>query len=130
MPNPWKDPHLQERMKNWIHSNPDRWYTARYTEIAAETSVSESTLRRHYPLLVAEVAKILPSEVLNRRREHGGQYPIHSKLSDEEVASIQELYRKGTNPLDIAYITGRSLNTVKKYDPNRKNSKKKGQKRD
>ena len=120
MPNPWKDPELQQRMKDWIAENPDRWYTARYQDIAAETSVSLTTLTRYYPLLVAQVANIPPSEVQDKRREHLGQHPLHRKLPDEEIAKIVGLYEEGKTTLDIAYMTGRSPTQVEKYDPNRK----------
>ena len=46
MPKPWKDLELQNKMRDWVEKNPDRWYTAKYEDIHVETGVSVSTLYR------------------------------------------------------------------------------------
>ena len=74
MPKPTKDPNLQEKIQHWVEKNPERWYTAKYEDIRVETGVSVSTLYRYFPLIVAKVADILPSEVKAKREEtHGGE---------------------------------------------------------
>ena len=120
MPKPWKDPELQNKMRDWVEKNPDRWYTAKYEDIHIETGVSVPTLYRYFPLIVAEFARILPSEVMKKREEHMGVSPIRRKLSDAEIAEIRRLYDEGKAPVDIAFITGRSLSQVEKYNPNKK----------
>ena len=117
MPKPWKDPELQNKMRDWVEKNPERWYTAKYEDIHDETDVSVPTLYRYFPLIVAEFAKILPSEVKAKRQEHMGISPWRRKLSDDEIAEIHRLYDEGKPPADIAFITGRSLSQVEKYKP-------------
>ena len=117
MPKPWKDAELQNKMRDWAEKNPDRWYTAKYEEIRDETGVSAPTLYRYFPLIVAEFAQILPSEVMEKREEHMGVSPIRRKLSDAEIAEIHRLYDEGKLPADIAFITRRSLSQVEKYKP-------------
>ena len=75
MPKPTKDPNLQEKIRHWVEKNPERWYTAKYEDIRVETGVSVSTLYRYFPLIVAKVADILPSEVKAKREEHIGVSP-------------------------------------------------------
>ena len=119
MPKPWKDPELQDKIRAWVEKNPERWYTTKYEDIHVETGVSVSTLYRYFPLIVAEFAQILPSEVMKKREEHMGVSPIRRKLSDDEIAEIRRLYDEGKLPADIAFITGRSLSQVEKYNPNK-----------
>ena len=95
MPKPTKDPNLQEKIQHWVEKNPERWYTAKYEDIHVETGVSVSTLYRYFPLIVAKVADILPSEVKAKREEHMGVSPWRRKLSDEEIAEIHRLYDEG-----------------------------------
>ena len=120
MPKPTKDPNLQEKIQHWVEKNPERWYTAKYEDIHVETGVSVSTLYRYFPLIVAKVADMLPSEVTERRQEHMGISPWRRKLSDEEIAEIRRLYDEGHTSLDISFMTGRSLSQVEKYNPNKK----------
>ena len=75
MPKPWKDPELQNKMRDWVEKNPERWYTSKYEDIHDETGVSVPTLYRYFPLIVAEFAQILPSEVMKKREEHMGLVP-------------------------------------------------------
>lgn len=117
MAKPWKDPEIQRKIKAWVEKNPDRWYTAKYEDIAMETDVSRSSLYRYFPLIVAEAAQILPSEVKAKREEHQGVSPWRRKLSDEEVAEIQRLFKEGKTALDIAFMTGHSLSKVEKHRP-------------
>ena len=124
MPKPWKDPELQNKMRDWVEKNPERWYTAKYEDIHVETGVSVSTLYRYFPLIVAQVADIPPSEVKAKREEHMGVSPWRRKLSDEEIAEIHRLYDEGKTALDIAFVTGRSLSQVEKYNPNKKTRRK------
>ena len=116
MPNP-KDPTLQDKLRQWVENNPDRWYTAKYKEIHIETGVSFPTLYRYYPLIVARVAGILPSVVKAKRDEHFGDRPWPWELSDEEIAEIQQLFDEGQSRLDISWMTGHSLAMVEKYRP-------------
>ncbi len=116
MPRP-KDPTLQEKLQQWVENNPDRWYTAKYEDISVETGVSMSTVYRYFKLIVARAANILPSEVQAKREAHGGVSPWKRKLSDEEIAEIQQLFDEGRTPTDISFITGRSLAQVAKYKP-------------
>ena len=122
MPKPWKDPEIQNKIRQWVEKNPSRWYTAKYEDIRVETGVSVSTLYRYFPLIVAKVADILPSEVIERRQEHMGISPWRRKLSDEEIAEIRRLYDEGHTSLDISFMTGRSLSQVEKYKPKKKNA--------
>ena len=113
----------KKRIKNWVEKNPHRWYSAKFSDIQVETDVSESSLYREYALLVAQVANILPSEVLAKRREIHGTSPRLLKLTEKEVARIHELYDEGKTPIDIAFMTGRSLSQVEKYKPKKKTQK-------
>ena len=117
MPNPWKSPELQDRICNWVRKNPERWFTAKYEDIKVEAEVSVSTLYRYFPLVVAKIAKITPTEVMDKRREQMGMSPWRRKLSDEEVAEIHRLFGEGNTTLDIAFVTGRSLSQIEKYKP-------------
>jgi hypothetical protein len=85
MPRP-KDPTLQEQLRQWVKKYPDR---TKYEDIAVGAGVSAATVSRYYPLVVARVANILPSEVKAKREEHFGGSPRRQKLSDEEIAEIQ-----------------------------------------
>lgn len=107
-----------------MKKNPERWYTAKYEDIHVETGVSVPTLYRYLPLIVAEFAQILPSEVIEKRQEHIGISPWRQKLSEDEIAKIRRLYDEGKTPADIAFITGRSLSQVEKYNPRRKANRK------
>ena len=123
MPKPWKAPELQNKIRQWVEKNPERWYTVKYEDIHVETGVSVSTLYRYFPLIVAEFAKILPTEVIEKRQEHMGISPWRRKLSDEEIAEIHRLYDEGKTALDIAFVTGRSLSQVEKYKPKKPSHK-------
>ena len=120
MPNPWKDPEIQNKIRQWVEKNPSRWYTAKYEDIRVETGVSVSSLYRYFPLIVAKAADILPSEVSEKREGEMGVSPWKRKLSDAEIAEIQRLYDEGHTSLDISFMTGRSLSQVEKYKPNKK----------
>lgn len=120
MAKPWKDPEIQRKISDWVQQNPSRWYTAKYDDIRVEADVSLASLSRYFPLIVAQAAKMLPSEVKAKREEHIGVSPWRRKLSDEEIAEIQRLYDEKHEPLDIAHITGRSLSQVEKYRPKKK----------
>lgn len=117
MPKPSKDPDIQQKIQHWVENNPDRWYTTTYKEIHAETGVSGASLSRYFPLIVAKVANILPSEVKAKRYAEIGTPPVLLKLSDEEIATIRRLFDEGRSPLDIAHETGRSLTQVERYKP-------------
>ena len=112
-----KVPELQNKMRAWVEKNPERWYTAKYEDLTIETGVSVSTLYRYFPLIVAEFAKILPSEVIEKRQEHMGISPWRRKLSDEEIAEIEHLFEENHSILDISFITGRSLGQISMYQP-------------
>ena len=120
MPKPRREPKAHNKMRDWVEKNPERWYTARYGDIHIETDVSFSTLYRYFPLIVAEFAQILPSEVKAKREEHGGTMPFRRELSDEEIAEIHQLYDEGKSILDIAFMTGWSLVQIAKHKPNKK----------
>ena len=124
MPKPWKDPEIQNKIRQWVEKNPSRWYTAKYEDIQVETGVSISSLYRYFPLIVAKVADILPSEVSAKREEEMGVSPWRRKLSDAEIAEIQRLYDEGHTSLDISFMTERSLSQIEKYNPNRKSRRK------
>ena len=72
MPKPWKDPEIQNKIRQWVEKNPSRWYTAKYEDIRVETGVSVSSLYRYFPLIVAKAADILPSEVSANERKKWG----------------------------------------------------------
>ena len=112
-----KDPTLQEKLEQWVENNPDRWYTAKYEDISMESGVSASTVYRHYLVAVARAANILPSEVQKKREEHAGVSPWKRKLTPEEIAEIRRLFDEGYTPLDIVFVTGRSLAQIRKYKP-------------
>ena len=92
-------------MRDWIEANPDRWYTVSYDDLAIETGVSKSTLYRHFILLLARKAGILPSAIQKKRSEQTGW---KHRLSDEEVKRIRELIDAGKSTLDIVFLTGRT----------------------
>ena len=120
MPKPWKDPEIQNKITQWVEKNPSRWYTAKYEDIKVETGVSVASLYRYFPLIVAKVANILPSEVKAKREAEMGVSPWRRKLSDAEIAEIQRLYDEGHTSLDISFMTGRSLSQVEKYKSDKK----------
>ena len=107
----------QDKLRHWVENNPDRWWTAKYEDIRVEADVSIATLYLYFPLILAEAANILPSEVQAKREEHHGVSPWRRKLSDEEIAEIQRLHDEGHSSLDIAFMTGRSLSQVEKHKP-------------
>ena len=73
---------------------------------------------RIFPLLLARAANILPSEVKAKRKKHLGlSSPLDRKLSDAEIARIEQLLGEGNTPLDVAFMTGRSLSQIEKYKP-------------
>ena len=118
---PRREPKAHNKMRTWVEKNPERWYTAKYEDIHIETGVSFSTLYRYFPLIVAEFAQILPSEVKAKREEHGGTMPFRRELSDEEIAEMHQFYDEGKSILDIAFITGRSLAQIAKHKPKEEN---------
>ena len=115
MRGPQRDPTIQEKLQRWVKDNPDRWYTARFIEVHAETGVSEASINRYLPLHIAKAAKILPSEVKQKRRETIG-FNL-TRLSDAEIAKIQQLFNEGHEALDISYLLNRGISTVEKYRP-------------
>lgn len=117
MAKPTKDPEIQRKIKEWIEKHPERIYTAKYKDIAVEADVSLPSLYRYFPVIAARAVKLLPSEVIEKRREAGGMGPLRVKLTDAEVAEIQRLFAEGTKPIDIAFITGHSLSKVEQYRP-------------
>ena len=121
MPKPRREPKAHNKMRTWVEKNPERWYTAKYEDVHIETGVSFSTLYRYFPMIVAEFAQILPSEVMKKREEHGGTMPFRRELSDEEIAEIHQLCDEGKSILDIAFITGRSLSRIAKHKPKEEN---------
>ena len=121
-----KDPTLQEKLKDWVENNPDRWYTAKYEDISVETGVSMSTVYRYFKLIVARAANILPSEVQAKREAQGGVSPWKRRLSDEEIAEIQQLYAEGNTTLDICFVTGRSPAQVEKHKPKKEEEEQDG----
>ncbi len=123
MPKPWKAPELQNKIRQWVEKNPERWYTVKYEDIHVETGVSVSTLYRYFPLIVAEFAKILPTEVIEKRQEHMGISQWRRELSDAEVAEIHQLYDEGNSTLDISFMTGRGLVQLEMYKPKKPSHK-------
>lgn len=117
MPKPTKDPTIQQKIKGWIEKNMERTYTAKYKDIAVEADVSLSSMYRYFPIVAARVMNVLPSVILQKRQEAGGMSSLHAKLTDDEIAEIQHLFAEGTKPIDIAFITGRSLSKVEQYRP-------------
>ena len=118
-----RPPTVQERIKQWIERNPTRWYTAFYEDIKVEAGVSVHSLYRYYPLLVAKVAGILPSEVKAKRWQEGGFKPLTPLLSDAEIALIQRLFNEGHDLMDIKFMTGRSFVQIARHDPDKKSGK-------
>lgn len=117
MPKPYKDPEIQQRIKNWVEQHPDRVYTATYKDIQVEADVSLASLYRYFPLIVARVVDVLPSVVIEKRLAKGGMSPRRARLSDKDIAEIQRLFTEGNTALDIAFITGHSLSKVEQYRP-------------
>ena len=111
----------RNKIRQWLKKNPDCWHTTTYKEISFQTGVPVTTLYRRFPVIVAEALKILPSEVKKKRQEEMGVSPRKQKLSDTEIAEIERLYAEGKHPLDIAYLTHRSLTQVEKYKPKETN---------
>lgn len=111
----------KEKLRDWAEKYPARWFTVYYHDLAIETGVPRSTLYAYYPLVIAELADMLPSAVLEKRREAGGTLPRGGpKLSEEEIQRITDLFEAGTLPLDICFMTGRSLAQIMKYKPKEK----------
>ena len=123
MPTPKRDPELKNKIRQWVEKNPERWYTAKYEDIHVETGVSASSLYRYFPLIVAEVGNILPSEVIEKRQEHMGISQWRRELSDAEVAEIRRLYDEGNSTLDISFMTGRGLVQLEMYKPKKPSHK-------
>ena len=119
MARPWKDPEIQQKIKDWVEENPERRYTTKYEDIAVEAGVSLSSLYRYFLLVVAAAEEMLPSEVKAKREAHRGVSPWGRRLSDDEITKIQQLHEEGHDPLDIVYLTGRSLSTVEKIKKRR-----------
>lgn len=117
MAKPTRDPEIQRKIREWIEKNPERIYTAKYKDIEIEADVSRSSLYRYFPLIAARVVNRLPSEIIEQRRADGGMGNWRAKLSDAEIAEIQQLFNEGKTPLDISFMTGHSLSRIEQHRP-------------
>ena len=90
MPKPWKAPELQNKIRQWVEKNPERWYTVKYEDIHVETGVSVSTLYRYFPLIVAEDCEVScrPKSLRNDRNTWGSVPGDANSLMKKSLRSI------------------------------------------
>ncbi len=65
----------KKKVVEWLETNPEKWMTQSFKSISDEAGVSVSSIDRYLPELIAERDGILPSQVIQKRREAGMGHP-------------------------------------------------------
>jgi len=104
----------KEKISEWLENNPDGWLTQSFTSISKELDgVSSTSVDRYLPELVADRDGILPSQVMQKRREAGFIFPGKSNIDIQKIREIIE-----NNPdaptRDLVYLAKCSPNTIQK----------------
>jgi len=108
----------KDKLKKWVDENPEGYLEMSFREIANEIGISHSTVDRNLIRIIAERDGLLPSQVKFKRSEAGFTFTTagDTKLSDEQINKIHELWNQGFYDLDdIAYIVKVDKRTVEKY---------------
>ena len=103
----------QEKLQKWIEKNPEGYLQKSYEAIGNEIGITSMTVWRNLPKLIAKREGCLPSDIVEKRKEHGLQFGSNI-LSTEQIQKIKELGKKNP-PIDIAFIMKIDIRTVKKY---------------
>lgn len=102
---------VEIKLEKWVESNPDGYLNQPFSEIAAVAGVSTASVARNLPAVIARRDNILPSQVIEKRREKfGGR---SRRLTQSQIEKIRKLNYKDTPIIDIAYILGISPVMVK-----------------
>lgn len=104
---------IKKIVAEWLEANPEKWSTKSFKSISEEAGVSVSSVDKYLPELVAEREGILPSEVIQKRKEAGMGHPRGSKVDLQKVREIIE-----NNPdapiRDLVYMAKCSQNTIRR----------------
>lgn len=105
-----------DKLKKWVEENPNGYLEMSFRQIAKEAGVSHSTVAKNIEKIIAERDGILPSQVKFKRREAGFTFIASgdTKISDDQIRKIRELWDLKYDPDDIAYIVKVDKRTVEK----------------
>lgn len=106
-----------EKLKKWVEENPDGYLEKGFRKIADEIGISHSTVSRNILKIIAERDGILVSQVRFKRQQAGLTFTAagDTKLSDDQIKKIRELWDMKYDISDIAYIVKVDERTVKNY---------------
>ena len=108
--------HRRTLIENWVRENPNGYLEKTFKAIADEIGIGAGSVHRYLYQVIAQRDNCLPSDV-KKRREQAGFKQTPKKLTQEEIDIIRQ-YRDADEQMpisDIAYITGHSEVTVRKY---------------
>lgn len=103
-------------VENYVRENPNGYLEKTFKAIADEIGIGVGSVHRYLYQVIADRDRCLPSDV-KARREQVGFTQTPKKLTEAEIARIRQ-YRDEDETMsiaDIAYITGHSEVTVRKY---------------
>ena len=104
----------KQKLIEWIEKNPDGYLELSYEDIGKEVGIASISVWRHLPNLIADRDDVLPSEVMEQRKEQGLEYGKNHALKPEQIQEIYEL-SKSLGTKDVAYKLGIDMRTVEKY---------------
>ncbi|MDE0482601.1 MAG: hypothetical protein OXI67_08500 [Candidatus Poribacteria bacterium] len=103
----------KKKVVEWLETNPEKWLTQSFKSISDEAGVSVSSIDRYLPELIAERDGILPSQVIQKRREAGMGHPRGFRIDLQKVRKVIE-----DNPdasiRDLVYMANCSQNTIRR----------------
>jgi len=109
-----KMPQARQKVEEWVNQNPDGYLKHSLYEIAKRIGVSVPSVDRHLMEIIAARDECLPSEVIERRRQAGFRRSP-KKMVESDVNDIRRYHDEGLEIRDIVFITGYSIQTVRKH---------------
>ena len=104
----------KEKLMEWVEKNPDGYLKKSYEDIGKEIGIAPISVWRHLPSLIADRDGMLPSQVMEQRKEQGLEFGKKHTLKPEKIEKIYEL-SKSLDAKDIAYTLDIDMRTVEKY---------------
>ena len=106
---------VRDKLEAWVKVNPKGYYKNTLRTIAAEAEVSEASVSRELPAIMARSEGVLPSAVMKKRQKAGFYRGSTVPLSPNQKKQITQLHSQGTEIIDIAYLVECSPQQVSRH---------------